>query len=139
LRGAQEALRVRLGREPTSAELCAALEIGEAELEVLRQSSEPLQFESIDQVYSESDLAFADVRPDPHELAAGEELRHTVAAAIADLPERLQLVVQLYFVEELNLAEIAETLRVSIPRVHQLKAQALERLRDRLDGIAAIL
>jgi RNA polymerase sigma factor for flagellar operon FliA len=48
------------------------------------------------------------------------------------LPERLQLVIQLYFVEELNLAEIAQVLDVSIPRVHQLKAQALEKLRAAL-------
>ena len=51
---------------------------------------------------------------------------------MASLPERLQLVMQLYFVEELNLAEIAATLDVSIPRVHQLKAQALDRLRGAL-------
>jgi RNA polymerase sigma factor for flagellar operon FliA len=139
LRGVQDALRARLGREPSAAELCTALGIGEAELEALRQSSEPLQFESLDQAYSDSDLAFADARPDAHEMAAGEELRQSVAAAIAELPERLQLVVQLYFVEELNLAEIAETLQVSIPRVHQLKAQALDKLRARLDGIASIL
>jgi RNA polymerase sigma factor for flagellar operon FliA len=49
-----------------------------------------------------------------------------VAGAIGDLPERLQMVIQLYFVEELNLAEIAEVLGVSIPRVHQLKAQAID-------------
>lgn len=59
--------------------------------------------------------------------------------AIATLPERLQLVVQLYFVEELNLAEIATTLGVSIPRVHQLKTQAIERLRLALEGIAEVL
>ncbi|MCC6940082.1 MAG: RNA polymerase subunit sigma, partial [Novosphingobium sp.] len=42
---------------------------------------------------------------------------------------------QLYFVEELNLAEIAEVLTVSIPRVHQLKAQALDKLKEALgDG-----
>lgn len=45
------------------------------------------------------------------------------------MPERLQLVVQLYFVEELNLAEIARLLDVSVPRVHQLKAAALDKLR----------
>jgi len=44
-----------------------------------------------------------------------------VASAIAGLPERLQMVIQLYFVEELNLAEIADVLSVSVPRVHQLK------------------
>ncbi|MFV0644637.1 MAG: sigma factor-like helix-turn-helix DNA-binding protein [Sphingomonadaceae bacterium] len=37
--------------------------------------------------------------------------------------------IQLYFVEELNLSEIAAILEVSVPRVHQLKASALEKLR----------
>ena len=52
---------------------------------------------------------------------------------------RLQLVMQLYFVEELNLAEIAATLDVSVPRVHQLKAQALERLRAELGPLVDIV
>lgn len=98
-----------------------------------------IRFESIDEAYSDSDLAFADDRPDSFALLADEELRGAVAGAIAILPERLQLVVQLYFVEELNLAEIAETLAVSVPRVHQLKAQALDALRKGLDGVAELL
>ena len=71
--------------------------------------------------------------------AAGIELRHNVADAIAALPDRLQLVIQLYFVEELNLSEIAETLQVSIPRVHQLKAQALDKLKAALSGMADVI
>jgi RNA polymerase sigma factor for flagellar operon FliA len=98
-----------------------------------------VRFESIDEAYSDSDLAFADERPDSFALLVDEELRGAVAGAIAALPERLQLVVQLYFVEELNLAEIAETLAVSVPRVHQLKAQALDALRKALDGVAEII
>ena len=47
--------------------------------------------------------------------------------------------VQLYFLEELNLSEIAEALQVSVPRVHQLKAQALDRLREALAGLAEII
>ena len=66
-------------------------------------------------------------------------VRSSVAGAIGDLPERLQLVIQLYFVEEMNLAEIAEVLSVSIPRVHQLKAQALEKLRAALKDVAEVL
>ena len=62
-----------------------------------------------------------------------------MAGAITGLPERLQLVVQLYFVEEMNLSEIAQVLSVSIPRVHQLKAQALKHLRDSLAGVAEVL
>jgi len=120
-------------------ELSGALGITLGELEALRNSSEPLRFEAIDDAYSDSNMAFADDAPDSLALLADEELRQSVAGAIAELPERLQMVIQLYFVEELNLAEIAEVLSVSIPRVHQLKAQAIEKLRHALQGVADIL
>jgi len=95
-----------------------------------------VRIESLDEAYSDSDMAYADDSPDSLSILADAELREHLIAAITDLPERLQLVVQLYFVEELNLAEIAATLDVSVPRVHQLKAQALERLRTALAGVA---
>ena len=139
LREAEARLSAELGRVPADPELAAALGLTCEELEALRTSSEALRFESIDQVYSDSDSAFADERPDSFEILADAELRDSLTAAIADLPERLQLIVQLYFVEELNLSEIAETLGVSVPRVHQLKAQALDRLRANLGGIAEII
>ena len=84
-------------------------------------------------------MAYVDDGPNALELLADEELRGHLASAIADLPERLKLVVQLYFVEEMNLAEIAGVLEVSIPRVHQIKAQALERLKEALEGVAEVL
>jgi RNA polymerase sigma factor for flagellar operon FliA len=139
LREHEEQLRVRLGRQPASGELAEAMGIDEGELAALRSSSEPLRFESIEEVYSDSDLAFADARPDSLSLLADEEMRGSVIKAIAALPERLQMVIQLYFVEELNLSEIAQVLSVSIPRVHQLKAQALNQLRKELADVAEIL
>ncbi len=139
LREAEARLSTELGRVPADSELATALGLTCEELEALRTSSEALRFESIDQVYSDSDSAFADERPDSFDILADAELRDSLTAAIADLPERLQLIVQLYFVEELNLSEIAETLGVSVPRVHQLKAQALDRLRANLGGIADII
>lgn len=135
----ERTLRGALGRDPTSAELAEAMEISPDELAALRGASQPLRFEPIDEAYSDHDPAFADQTPDSLGLLEQEELRQAVAAAIAGLPERLQLVMQLYFVEELNLAEIAAALDVSVPRVHQLKAQALERLRNALEGFAAIV
>jgi RNA polymerase sigma factor FliA len=139
LRAKEDELRGMLGRDPSEAELAAALGVDAAELATLRSTSEPLRFEPIDEIYSDSDLAFADDRPDSLALLENEELRESVAEAVAQLPERLQLVVQLYFVEELNLSEIARVLDVSIPRVHQLKAQALAKLREALEGVAEIL
>ncbi len=132
LAGASSALTTTLGRAPSEDELAEAMGITTAALGELRASSEPMRFEPIDDTYSDSDMAFADDRPDSFELLADEQTRGAVVAAIAGLPERLQMVIQLYFVEELNLAEIAEVLSVSVPRVHQLKAQALDKLRAAL-------
>ena len=139
LREQENALRGKLGRDPSSAELAKAMEITETELADLRTASEPMRFESIDDAYSDSDMAYADQRPDVLNQLADAEMREAVAGAIGALPERLQLVVSLYFVEELNLSEIAEVLGVSIPRVHQLKAQALDQLRKALADVADIL
>jgi RNA polymerase sigma factor for flagellar operon FliA len=139
LREKEEQLRGVLGREARPDELAGALGIDEGELASLRASSQPLRFEPIEEAYSDSDMAFADDRPDSLSLLEQEEMRESVIAAITALPERLQLVVQLYFVEELNLSEIAQVLSVSIPRVHQLKAQALSRLREELAGVAELV
>lgn len=132
LAGAAQALTTTLGRVPTEDELAEAMGMTTAALGELRASSEPMRFEPIDDTYSDSDMAFADDRPDSFQIIADEQSRASVVAAIASLPERLQRVIQLYFVEELNLAEIAEVLSVSVPRVHQLKAQALDKLRAAL-------
>jgi RNA polymerase sigma factor for flagellar operon FliA len=139
LRAVQEKLRGQLGREAEPDELCAALGMDPGELAALQAASEPLRFDSMEEAYSDSDIAFADDTPDSLALLEDEELREAVTDAIADLPERLKLVTQLYFVEELNLSEIAEVLSVSIPRVHQLKAQALGKLREALEGVADIV
>jgi len=139
LREKETELRGELGREPSHAEIAAALGIDERELAALQGASEPVRIESIDETYSDSDMAYADDQPDSLALLEDAELREAVAAAVGMLPGRLQMVVQLYFIEELNLSEIAEVLSVSIPRVHQLKAQALGHLRGALAGVADIL
>ena len=139
LRGKETELRGQLGRDPTPAELAEALGIAASELASMRAASEPLRFEALDEAYSDSSMAFADERPDSLAILEDQEMREAVVDAIASLPERLQLVVQLYFVEELNLSEIAAVLSVSIPRIHQLKAQALAQLREALEGVAEVL
>lgn len=132
LREKTTALTNELGRPPSDDELAAAMGLTTRELADQNAADQPLRFEAIDDAYSDSNAAFADDRPDAFAMLADSEMRSAVASAISDLPERLQMIIQLYFVEELNLAEIAEVLGVSIPRVHQLKAQALDKLRAAL-------
>jgi len=76
--------------------------------------------------------------PDPHEPGpeAGLEeadLQATVAAAIGALPARLQLVLSLYYDDELTLREIGEVLSVTESRVCQLHREALARLRAEVE------
>ena len=52
--------------------------------------------------------------------------------AISDLPERDQLLMNLYYVEELNLKEIGEVLGVTESRVSQLLSTVVKKLRSTL-------
>jgi RNA polymerase sigma factor FliA len=66
-----------------------------------------------------------------HHLMEGN-LRQRVMEAIEALPEREQLVLTLYYQEELNLKEIGAVLEVGESRVSQLHSQAIKRLRTKL-------
>ncbi|HEU4651856.1 MAG TPA: sigma-70 family RNA polymerase sigma factor [Croceibacterium sp.] len=125
----EHALRSQLGRAALSTETAAALGLSVAELERMRSDTAAVRLDSIEECYSDSSSQFAAGDETAEAVLLQHEDRLRLAQEIGDLPERLQLVIQLYFVEELNLAEIAEVLGVSIPRVHQLKASALDKLR----------
>ena len=128
---AREALRQLLGRDPSDAELAEKLGISPAQLG--QYDSEEIQVSSIAAAYDDSNSAFASDLPDPFVVLAQLQDNDRLRDAMEALSERLQLVLQLYFVEELNLTEIAEVLEVSVPRVHQLKTQALVKLRDLME------
>ena len=55
-----------------------------------------------------------------------------VTQAVKNLPKREQMVLSLYYDEELNMREIGEVLEVSESRVCQIHSQAMLRLRARL-------
>lgn len=137
--GEQNKLAAMLGRQPSEGEIAEALGIDLAEYSAMLASSAPARFEPIDDAYNDNQLAFADDSPDAHAVLEDSEVHENLAAAIGALPQRLQLITQLYFVDELNLSEIAQVLEVSVPRVHQLKAQALDALRAALGPDISVL
>tara|TARA_A100001391_G_scaffold7621_8_gene5026 strand:+ start:39717 stop:40430 length:714 start_codon:yes stop_codon:yes gene_type:complete len=120
------------GRPPTDAEMAEVMNLTPAEFSDKQSRSAPVRHVDMDGAYDESNTAFASDEMDAEDLLIEAESGTELAAAIAGLQERHQLVIQLYFLEELNLAEIAEVLEVSVPRVHQLKAAALKALRTAL-------
>lgn len=69
---------------------------------------------------------------EPTEDIEREHLQQALASAITTLPEREQLVMSLYYEQELNLREIGAVLGVTESRVCQIHGQAVVRLRARL-------
>ncbi|MEE9928658.1 RNA polymerase sigma factor FliA [Microvirgula aerodenitrificans] len=68
----------------------------------------------------------------PFAMLGDQRFREHLVAAIKELPERDQLVMNLYYEEELNLKEIGAVLGVTESRVCQLHSQAVSRLRGKL-------
>jgi RNA polymerase sigma factor for flagellar operon FliA len=60
------------------------------------------------------------------------DLKEVLAKAIDTLPEREQQLIALYYYEDLTMREISEIFRLGEPRICQLHAQAVLRLRGRL-------
>ena len=68
----------------------------------------------------------------PEAALEDDQFRDALAQAIEGLPAREQLVLSLYYDEELNLREIGDVLNVSESRVCQIHGQAVLRIRSRL-------
>ena len=129
-------LATRLDRAPSEAECAAALGINVARLRTEYLTAEAIRYESIDEVYADDQPWFAADTPDAFEQLSQSQTRDRLVAAIAALPEREALVIQLYHVEELNLDEIGEVLGVGAARVCQIKAAAHARLKKAMAGAA---
>ena len=58
-----------------------------------------------------------------------EELKQALRDGIHSLLENERMVISLYYEKELNMKEIAQVLKVSEPRISQIHANAIRKLR----------
>jgi RNA polymerase sigma factor for flagellar operon FliA len=102
-----------------------------------------MDYEDVDQLISlmQPSMAIAPELPLASPGALQDELlddadrvRH-LAASIAKLTERLQLVLSLHYVEGLTYKEIAQALEVSEARVCQIHGEAVKKLRVILEDV----
>lgn len=114
---------------PTDAAVAAHLGVTIEKLRAGYASAEAVKFDSLDQVYTDDGPWFMSDEPDAFEQLAESDLRDRLITAISALPEREAQVIQLYYVEELNLEEIGQVLDVGAARVCQIKASAHARLK----------
>ncbi|MFP5417644.1 MAG: RNA polymerase sigma factor FliA [Gammaproteobacteria bacterium] len=137
-------LQHQLGRQPSEGEIARAMNLPLAEYQSLlgdARGHQLLYFEDFgesDESDSFLDKQSADESAMPLPQLLDANLRACIIAGIENLPEREQLLMSLYYEQELNLREISEIFGVSESRICQLHGQAIARLRSKLKDDAWI-
>ena len=134
VRAAEAKLEGELQRTATVEELAQHMEMNQAELESWQARFQASKVKSLDEVYTDHSLLFEDVTPSPEEATHQSQLRAMLKKALSKLPEREALVLQLYYVEELNVYEVAAILGVTTGRVSRIKRAAIERAHSLVMG-----
>ena len=131
-------LQSKLFREPTSEEISKAMGISEVEFREWERAFQANSHESLDSVYDQYSVWFASADDSPEELLNDKDMKEVLKQALQQLSGNEAMVIQLYYVEELNVMEIAEVLDVSSGRVSQIKKSAIANLRDGMKNLQAI-
>ena len=128
---AVEKLTIRFGREPTGREVASYLgkdiDTYQKERLIIAGSDSPSDDAAIT-----TSLESDDIEPSPHEGHEKRELISNLKDSINELPERTQLILSLYYQDELSLKEIAAVIDVSESRVSQILSDTANRLRTKL-------
>lgn len=132
-------LSIRLGRSATEAEIAEELEMDLDEFQRVIGELDGLDLGSL-QVESPSDghdedlceYLPGDPEISPYYLCLRSEIKKHLAAAIAELSDKEQQVLSLYYYEELTMKEVGAVLGVGESRVSQVHTLAVIRLRSKL-------
>ncbi len=137
MKGIDEAtkkLYEKLGRFPTDQEMAAYLHISlEKYLKIVGKSN-IYNLVSLDcfldeQVRDRAETRLLSKEKLPEEQLEDQELRQVLKEGLLSLKKNEQMVLSLYYRKELTMREIAEVMNLSKPRISQIHANALRKLR----------
>ena len=126
---AVENLNKKLGREPDSVEIAEEINISHEKYLEWEAAFQASSIRNIDDIYDEFSYWFASKDDDPEQNINNKELKEILKKSLSSLSEKQALLIQLYYVEELNIYEIAKILDISTGRVSQIKSSALKEIR----------
>ena len=133
---AESMLFNELGRHPSDSEMAEHLGVSiEKYLHMLRQTNMQ-NILSLDALINMSleESGYGQIRDDdpngmPEQVLSKNELKNKFKEAILTLRENEQLTISLYYRKDLSMREIAQVLGVKEPRVSQIHANAIRKLR----------
>jgi len=134
-------LEDRLGRVPNDKEIADEMGISTEDYYSILQSARGLELISIDELIrdgrdnSKSNNSYVDQMAgdqDPSEYVRRLELKHVISEALKTLTKKEQMVISLYYYDELTLKEIGEVMGLTESRISQIHTKAILKLRIRL-------
>lgn len=136
-------LEAKLGRHPMESEVAEEMQIEPAQLRKIVAQLDSLHIVGQRVAVSNDESASLDViesapsldDPNPFDLCLEGERKAHLAEAISKLSEREQLILSLYYREELTMKEIAKIVGVALSRVSQLRQATMIKLRASLEHL----
>lgn len=134
-------LEAKLGRHPAEAEIANEMEIDVGHLRKITQQLDGLHVSGQQTAVSNDRTDMMDViesapnldDPDPFDLCFQGEMHAHLAEALSHLTEREQLILSLYYREELTMKEISEVVGVALSRVSQIRQATIKKLKVLLE------
>ncbi len=132
---AREHLSEAMGRSPSDEELAKHLQMNVKKCQKIQRMSTMMNVLSLDMIMGDSEerqafqIANNDAASQPERAYLQGEVVKTLTDAIESLKEKEKMVISLYYVEELNMSQIAQVMQVSEPRISQIHSAAIKKLK----------
>jgi len=126
-------LEKKFNRAATEKEIIEFMGISPEEFSYWKQAFEANVVQSLDSAYDEYSILFASNKENPEVSLENKQLKEQIKEALAILNQREAMVAQLYYVEELNIYEIADVLEISTGRISQIKKSIIHKLRNEIN------
>ena len=130
------ALNSRLNRDPDDLEVAHEMGVDIDTYYKMISRAQGVGLLSLDKVMADGSApAFtkqASGGPSPFDELKVKEVKNVISKGLSDLSEKEQLVITLYYYEELTLKEIAAVLGLTESRISQIHSKAIIRLRAKL-------
>lgn len=133
-------LTIQNGKVPDSRAVAEHLQMPYAKYQEILGKNNLLSIISLDMILEEAQeknrtpqTPAAGREEQPEETYLRKELMDTLEKGIDQLKEKEKIIISLYYVEELNMREIAQVMNVSEPRISQLHAGAIRKLKEYIE------
>ncbi len=134
----KDALQLKLGRAPNDSEMAEQLGIKLDAYHRMLWRTRRISLVSLDEPLFDGNtprmVSQESEEPSPFEALKAQEFKQAIAGEIATLSKKEQMVISLYYYDELTLKEIGKVLDLTESRISQIHSKVISKLRIRLQA-----